>query len=63
MKMNVGNWWNEMNGGDRSKMNNEILRSATLATTNPTRTDPGSHSGLADERLATKEPRHGLCED
>jgi hypothetical protein len=63
MKMNVGNWWNEMEGGNRSKMKNKILPSATLVTTNPTRTDLGSHSGLADERLATNEPTHGLCED
>jgi len=41
----------------------KTLPSATLATTNPTRTELASHSGLPDERLATNESWYGLCED
>jgi len=62
MKMNAGYWWHELTGEDRITMR-KTLPIATLATTNPTRTELESHSGLPDKRLATNEPWHGLCED
>jgi hypothetical protein len=34
---------------------------ATLSTTNPTWTDPGSNQGLRDERPATNRLRHGTA--
>jgi hypothetical protein len=35
--------------------------SATLSTTNPTSTDPGSNPGLRGERLATNRLNHGTA--
>jgi hypothetical protein len=35
--------------------------SATLSTTNPTWTEPGSNPGLCDERLVTNSLRHGTA--
>jgi hypothetical protein len=37
--------------------------SATLSTTNPTLTDPGSNPGLRGERPATNRLSHGTAED
>jgi hypothetical protein len=36
--------------------------SATLSTTNPTWTDPGSNSGLRGERPATNRLSHGTAQ-
>ena len=50
--------WNEIDRGSRSTRR-ETWLSATLSTTNPTWTDPGSNPGLRDERTATNRLSHG----
>jgi hypothetical protein len=50
--------WNEIDRGSRSTRRKTWL-SATLSTTNPTWTDPGSNPGLSDERTATNRLSHG----
>jgi hypothetical protein len=52
--------WNEI---DRRKptTRRKTCPSATLSTTNPTWTDPGSNSGLRGERPATNRLSHGTA--
>jgi hypothetical protein len=48
--------WNEIDGGGGT------CPSATLSTTNPTWTGPGSNPGLRGGRLAANRPSHGTAQ-
>jgi hypothetical protein len=50
--------WNEI---DRGCTRRKISPSATLSTTNPTWTDPGSNLGLRGGRLATNRVSQGTA--
>jgi hypothetical protein len=45
--------------GENLRTRGKSFPSATLSTTNPTWTDPGSNPGLRGERPATKRLSHG----
>jgi hypothetical protein len=47
--------------GENRSTRGKTCPSATLSTTNPTRTDPGSNPGLRDERLTTNRLSHGTA--
>jgi hypothetical protein len=47
--------------GENRSTRGATCPSATLSTTNPTRTDPGSNLGLRDERPATNRLSHGTA--
>jgi hypothetical protein len=47
---------NKIDMGKPKYSGKKPVPSATLSTTNPTWTDPGSNTGLRDERPATKPP-------
>jgi hypothetical protein len=49
----------EWNWENRSTRGKKTCPSATLSTTNPTCTDPGSNPGLRGERPATNRLSHG----
>jgi hypothetical protein len=51
--------WNEIDRG-KPKYWGKTCPSATLFTTNPTWSDPGSNPGLRGERPATNRPSHGM---
>jgi hypothetical protein len=52
--------WNEIDT-EKPKHSGKICPSATLSTTNPTWTDPGSNPGLLYERPATNRLSHGTA--
>ena len=47
--------------GENRSTRRKTCRSATLSTTNPTWTDPGSNQGLCNERPATNRLSHGTA--
>jgi hypothetical protein len=47
--------------GETRSTRRETCPNATLSATNPTRTDPGSNSGLRSERPATSNLSHGTA--
>jgi hypothetical protein len=47
--------------GENRSIPGETSRIATLSTTNPTSTDPGSNTGLRGERPVTNCVRHGTA--
>jgi hypothetical protein len=47
--------------GENRRTRRKTCPSATLSTTNPTWTDPGSNSGLRGERPATNRLSHGTA--
>ena len=47
--------------GENRSIRGKTCPSATLSTTNPTRTDPGSNPNLRGERLATNRLIHGTA--
>ena len=47
--------------GENRHTRRKTCPSATLSTTNPTWTDPGSNLGLRDERPATYRLSHGTA--
>jgi hypothetical protein len=53
--------WNEIDRG-KPKYWGKTCPSATLSTTNPTWTDPGSNPGLRGGRLATNRLSHGTAQ-
>jgi hypothetical protein len=57
--------WNEIDRRIPKYLGGKIRPSATLSTTNPTSTDPGSNLGLCGERTATNRLSHGtaVCYD
>jgi hypothetical protein len=52
--------WNEIDRGKRTTRR-KTCPSATLSTTNPKWTDPGSNPGIRGERPATNRLRHGTA--
>jgi hypothetical protein len=52
--------WNEIDRG-KLKYSEKKCPSATLSTTNPTWTDPGSNPGLRGERPETSRLSHGTA--
>jgi hypothetical protein len=48
--------------GDNQRTRGKTCRSATLSTTNPTWTDPGSNPGLCDGRPAANRLSHGAAQ-
>jgi hypothetical protein len=54
--------WNEIDRGKRTTRR-KTCPSATLSTTNPTCTDPGSNPGLRSERPATNRLKHGTAQE
>jgi hypothetical protein len=52
--------WNETDRG-KPKTRRKTCPSATLSTTNPTWTDPGSNPGLRSGRPATNRLSHGTA--
>jgi hypothetical protein len=50
----------KLTGENRSTVG-KTYPSATLSTTNPTLTDPGSNPGLHVGRLAANRLRHGMA--
>ena len=57
--------WNEIDRRIPKYLGGKIRPSATLSTTNPTSTDPGSNTGLRGDRPATNRLSHGtaVCYD
>jgi hypothetical protein len=47
--------------GENRSIRGKTCPSATLSTTNPTWTDPGSNPGLRDERPANNRLSHGTA--
>jgi hypothetical protein len=47
--------------GENRSTRRKPCPSATLSTTNPTRTDPGSNPGLRRDRPATSRLKHGTA--
>jgi hypothetical protein len=47
--------------GENRQPREKTCPSATLSTTNPTWTDPGSNSGLRSERPGTNRLSHGTA--
>jgi hypothetical protein len=57
-----GEWrWNDIDG-ENQRTRRKTCPSATLSTTNPTRTDPGKNLGLCSERLASNNLSHGMAD-
>jgi hypothetical protein len=54
--------WNEIDRGKQTTRR-KTCPSATLSTTNPTWTDPGSNPGLRNGRPATNRLSHGTADD
>jgi hypothetical protein len=54
--------WNLIDRG-KPKYSGKTCPSATLSTTNPTWTDPGSNLGLCSGKLADNHLRHGTALD
>jgi hypothetical protein len=54
----MGHRWNEIDRGKPKYSGGKTCPSATLSTTNPTWTDPGSNPGLCSERPATNRLSH-----
>jgi hypothetical protein len=55
--------WNETDRGKPKYSGGKPCPNATLYTTNPTRTDPGSNPSLRGERPATNRLSHGTALD
>ena len=53
--------WNEIERGKPKYLEKKTCPIATLSTTNPTWTDPGSNPGLRNERPATNRQSHGTA--
>jgi hypothetical protein len=51
----------KLTGENRSTRGEKTCTSATLSTTNPTWTDPGSNPGLRGEMPATNRLSHGTA--
>jgi hypothetical protein len=47
--------------GENVRTREKTYPSATLSTTNPTWTDPGSNPGLRSKRSATNRLSHGMA--
>jgi hypothetical protein len=54
---------NETDRGKPKVLGGKSCPSATLSTTNPTWTDPGSNPGLRGERPATNRLSHGTASE
>jgi hypothetical protein len=59
---NGGPRWNDTDRKNR-RTHREPCHSATLSTTNPTWTDPGTNSGLRGERPTTNRLSHGTAKN
>jgi hypothetical protein len=53
--------WNETDRGKTEVLGKKTCPSATLSTTNPTWTDPGSNPGLRGGRQAANRLSHGTA--
>jgi hypothetical protein len=53
--------WNEIDKGKTEVLGGKTCPSATLSTTNPSWTDPGSNPGLSGERPATNGLSNGTA--
>jgi hypothetical protein len=53
--------WNEIDRGKPKYSGGQTCPNATLSTTNPTWTDPGSNPGLRGKRPATNRLSHGTA--
>jgi hypothetical protein len=53
--------WNEIDGGKNEELGGKACPRATLSTSNPTWTDPGSNPDLRGGRPAANRLSHGTA--